>query len=69
MFLIAWIKDFLFRLARQLTEPFVYFYDHWIRRNPEGSIPAEYQNRRKRLLRSVPAVFFGIAILGLATLS
>lgn len=69
VFFIAWIKDSLFRLARQLTEPFVYFYVHWIRRDPEASIPAEYQNRSKRLLRSVPAVFLAIAILGLVTLS
>jgi tetratricopeptide (TPR) repeat protein len=68
VFLIAWIKDSLFRLSRQLTEPFVYFYEHWIRRDPDGCVPAGYRNRRVRLLRSLPAVLIAIAILGLATL-
>lgn len=69
MFVFTWLKKFLFRFARQLTEPFVYFYEYWLRKDPDASVPAVYQNRGKLFIRSIPSVFFAIAILGLAVVA
>jgi tetratricopeptide (TPR) repeat protein len=57
------------RLARQSFEPLAYFYENWIRSNPDATKPASLIERRRYLIRSIPALLISLALIGVSLLS
>ena len=69
MSFLRYLLEFLMRLVQQCAEPFVYFYEYWLRRDPDMPIPASVEHRRKCLRWSIPALLGGVCVLGIGLLA
>lgn len=61
VFTLEWINRFLFRIARQTAEPFIFLYERWLQVDPEIPANTENQHRRTRLILGLPAVCLAMA--------
>jgi len=68
MIVLRWLVNFFLRIAQQCAEPFVYFYEHWLLRDPDMPMPAWVEQRRKYFKRSIPAMLAGLGVLGIGIL-